>query len=164
MPQMRLIAVLLVGLIMGTTSTTLAQATSTTTTATVSVKIVGEHPCTGEPLLIEGVVHYLIHDTSDASGGSTHINFGAFTGSGRGLASGTRYRLVNVQLDNQAHFSANGAAESTDVITIHFIALGDPQKSFYSQIRHHATINANDDVTASPFFERAECAWEPLSQ
>ena len=157
MAHWRLTVVLLVGLLMGTTGSALAQAVTTTTTEAVPVTFVGVNPCTGEPLLIEGVSHVVIHETTDASGGRTQIYFGAFTGSALGQVSGTRYRLVNVQLDNQAHFSVDGATESTDVLTIHFIALGKLQESFYSQITHHSTINANGEVTATPLLVRSEC-------
>ena len=157
MAHWRLTVVLLAGLLMGTTGSALAQATTTTTTEKVPRTIEGVNPCTGEPLLIEGVSHVVIHETTDASGGRTQIYFGAFTGSARDLESGTTYRAVNVQLDNQAHFSADGATESTDVITIHFIALGKSQESFYSQITHHSTINANGEVTATPLLVRSDC-------
>ncbi len=157
MAQLRLTVVLLVGLLIGTTTTALARAITTTTTEVVPIVIESTNPCTGEPLLVEGVGHVVIHETTDASGGLTQINFGAFTGSARGLESDTRYRLVNVQLDNQAHFSADGASETTDVLTIHFIALGNTQESFYSQITHHSTFNANGELTTVALLVRSEC-------
>ncbi len=148
---------LLVGLLIGTTTRALAQATSTTTTGALSISVVAENPSTGEPMLIQGVTHFVIHHTVDASGGYTQINFGAFTGSALGLSSGTRYRAVNVQLDNQAHFSSEGTAESTDVMTIHFIAEGNRQERFYSQVTLHSTINANGELTTTPRHVHTEC-------
>jgi hypothetical protein len=99
----------------------------------------------------------VIHETTDTSGGMTLIDFGAFTGSARGLLSGTTYRAVNVQLDNQTRNGSLGATESTDEFDIHFAAQSSSQQSFYSHVTYHFTFNVNGDVTAETLNVRIEC-------
>ena len=134
-----------------------ASATVTTEAVRIPVDTVQENPCTGEPIAVTGFVEAVSHDTVDASGGMTSINFGAFHGTAVGLVSGTRYVSQNVQLDNEGHFSATGAVETTDVFSIRFVSAG-AGGDFTLHLMHHETVDANGNRTASPLVFRTECS------
>lgn len=134
-----------------------AQATPATQVVTIPVDTAIPNPCTGELLLVRGTVHYLVHETTDAGGGTHYFRQGVFQGSAVGLTSGTQYQVINRQADpGPTNFTAGGAVTNTDVIMIQYIGPG-PRNNFVEFIQHHITFNANGQLTALPVHVRTEC-------
>ncbi len=134
-----------------------AQAAPMTQVVTIPVDTTIPNPCTGELLLVRGTVHYLVHETTDAGGGTHYFRQGVFQGTAVGQTSGTQYQVINRQADpGLTNFTAGGAVTNTDVIMIQYIGPG-PRNNFVEFIQHHNTFNANGQLTALPVHVRTEC-------
>ncbi len=134
-----------------------AQATPATQVINVPWTVTIDNPCTGEPILVRGTIHYIIHERTDSSGGTHYFRQSVFQGSAEGLTSGTQYQVINRQADpGPTNFTAGGAVTSTDVIMIQYIGPG-PRNNFVEFIQHHITFNANGQITAQPVNVRTEC-------
>ena len=123
-----------------------------------SVEVLTQHPCTGEPVLLSGIIHAAGHFTVDDRGGihiESHLNPQGY--SGVGLDTGTKYHLNGAQ-----NFLINADALFAPPITfssvaeIHFISQG-AAPNFVEYLTSHLTVNANGEPTAEVFHAGAEC-------
>jgi hypothetical protein len=55
-----------------------------------------DNPCTGEPILVEGVFHHLVHVTQTQEGYHFVIRTNTQDVTGTGLQTGDEYRFINV--------------------------------------------------------------------
>jgi hypothetical protein len=123
---------------------TMAQATSTTTntempfTATLT-------DCNGQPVVISGTMHMVMHFTTD-SGGGTHAHIHTNYQDVSGTSGTITYRAVS---SNHHSFNSNGAqSEFTTIEDVKLISQG-PTDNLTIRVTMHTTINANGQVTAS---------------
>jgi hypothetical protein len=136
-----------------TAATASAQATSVTEPIVVTL----ENPCNGEPVLVEGTIHYVIGENEDEGGGAHRFSHGVLYGTGIGLTSGTEYRVVTVGLDpGESNHGAHRALTSTDVFVVHIIGT-EPGNSFYSHINHHGTLSPSGHGIPFQINARSEC-------
>jgi hypothetical protein len=110
----------------------------------------------GEPVLISGTLHILIHETVSASG-NLHfkIHFQPQGASGVGLVTGDSYRATGV---TQEHFNVNGPLPINDTFINNFRIIGQgPDNNLLVHQTVHITINANGELTALVDNTSVEC-------
>ena len=116
------------------------------------------NPCTGELLEVTGTYRANTVERQDGAGGEHYFAHYVFQGSAIGVDSGSRYRVVTVQMDpGPTHVGATSATTNTDVIIERFVAL-DSSDGFYAHISHHRTTTPGGEVTATPVVVFTRCA------
>jgi hypothetical protein len=125
----------------------LAQATTFTSNEKVPLDQIVDNPCTGEPLLLTGELHFLFHETVDANGGlHVQIHFQPQGVSGTGLVSGEQYRGVGVTRSEE-YIPPGEVREFTSVNRFYLISAG-PSDNLQETATLHVTFNANGEPTA----------------
>jgi hypothetical protein len=90
-----LLAALAVALLMAS-GLALAQAATETLNVNQPESFTIDNPCTGEPILVEGVFHHLVHVTQTEEGYHFVIRTNTQDVTGTGLRTGDEYRFINV--------------------------------------------------------------------
>ena len=131
---------------------TMAQATSTTTntqmpfTATLT-------DCNGQPVVVSGTMHQVVHFTTDASGG-THAHINSNWQNVSGESGGITY---HAQSNNHNHFNSNGSqSEFTTIDDVRLISAGSTD-NLKIRVHMHTTINANGEATSSFIRFEVDC-------
>lgn len=112
--------------------------------------------CTGEPVLLTGELHTLIHITNDRNGGFhfyTHIQPQGV--SGEGLVSGRNYHGTGATMD-MANDSSGPQVEISYVNNFKIIGQG-PGGNFLVHANIHLTVDANGNVAADVVNTSVEC-------
>ena len=124
----------------------MAQATTVTTNLEMPVNET-LLDCNGDPVVLSGTVHMVVHFTTDANGGThfaIHSNYQDVTGTSTTNPAIT-YRGVNNS--EQISNSSLPQTESTVVSNVLLISQG-PTDNLRIRITTHFTINANGVATA----------------
>jgi hypothetical protein len=132
-----------------------AEATSTTTSTTQPFTRLLMAPCLGEPVLLEGTVHVVLHTTVDANGDTRTTRHTQPMGiTGVGLVSGTTYHATGVT--ERVTNAGSPPSEFTVVNNFNIIGEGEALNLLVHQLVH-VTTNANGDVTAEVEQDAVEC-------
>ena len=149
--------------VMGTTlalAAGMALAQATTDTYNVKVPIDGTifNDCTDEPVHLTGTLHVLLTETEDANGGlyvQEHVQVQGV--SGTGLKSGTQYRAVGANRQEDFYFAPGERREVTVINDSHIISKGSSD-NLLMHCTIHLTFNANGEPTADLERVETECA------
>jgi hypothetical protein len=148
-----LLAVLLVAVVVPAAAS--AEVTCTTISTTQPFTRLLTAPCLGEPVLLEGTVHVVLHTTVDANGGTLTTRHTQPMGvTGVGLVSGTTYHATGVT--ERVTNAGPPPSEFTIVNNFNIIGEGDAPNFLVHQLVH-VTINANVDLTAEVDQDEVEC-------
>lgn len=125
----------------------MAQANSTTSNVQVPVNET-VLDCNGQPVVLSGTVHMVVHFTTDAAGGthvSIHTNYQGVSGTSPSNP-GVTYRAVNSS--HQTFNSSVPQSEFTSIENVRLISSG-PTDNLIVKFTSHTTINANGEATSS---------------
>jgi hypothetical protein len=116
-----------------------------------------EISCTGEPLVIEGRRHLLVHTTEDRAGGIHFATHFAIHGQGTS-ASGAKY-VVNTGGNDNVTIAARGAFTQTITVRTVTMRAGEeaPADDLFFHVVLHLTANANGEVTSEFWRTRFDC-------
>lgn len=109
--------------------------------------------CNGQPVVLSGTVHMVVHFTTDANGGTHagfHTNYQGVSGTSPTNPNIT-YRAVNSS--HQTFNSRDPQSEFTSIENVRLISSG-PTDNLIIKVMTHITINANGEATAE--FTRIE--------
>ena len=131
-----------------------AQASTFTDSETVPVEFINTS-CEGEPVILTGESHVVLHATGTPSGQQVftfHINFQL---SGE-AASGTRY-VVNETVSSTDTRDADGAPSTFTSVGHLNVVSTDGTDNRYVRTLIHTTVNANGEITSVIFEFETEC-------
>lgn len=112
----------------------------------------------GEPVLISGTLHVLIHQTiSDAGHLQFKVHFQPQGASGVGLTTGDTYRATGVTQQTQTVDLTDGAPQEFTFINNFRIIGKGPDNNLLVHQTVHFTVNANGEVTAEVVNTSVEC-------
>jgi hypothetical protein len=140
----------------------LLSASTAITNDQVSFAQVAFVPCAnngaGEPVLISGTLHVLIHETiSDAGQAQFKFHFQPQGASGVGLTTGDTYRATGVTQQTTTVDLTDGAPlEFTFINNFRIIGRGR-DNNLLVHLTVHITVNANGELTAEVVNTSAEC-------
>lgn len=107
----------------------------------------------GELVLVEGTLHVLITETSNANHLSFKVHFQPQGARGTGLTTGDTYHATGV---TQEHVSLGPGVTDTFVNNFRIIGQGPDNNLLVHQV-FHLTINANGELTADVIHQSVEC-------
>jgi hypothetical protein len=107
----------------------------------------------GEDVLVEGTLHVLITETSNANHLSFKVHFQPQGATGTGLTTGDTYHSTGV---TQEHLTLGPGVTDTFVNNFRIIGEGSDNNLLVQQV-FHLTINANGELTADVIRESVEC-------
>lgn len=144
----RTVVPLMALLLVGATSSALAQAAPVTERTTIPLStVIGDNPCTGEPVALEGELLVVSHITENAGGGFTaNIFLIPQRVRGVGLVSGSAYLFNGA---THSSFTLNGPAQNqvTDTFTSNLVSPGGGGNLLVTGV-FHETVDANGEITA----------------
>lgn len=123
----------------------MAQATTVTTNQEVPVDTT-VFDCNGQPVVLSGTMHMVVHFTTDANGGThvtTHSNYQDVSGTS---TSGLTYRGVN---NVQTTFNSSGPQSEVTTVDNVLLASQGATDNLRVSFTTHTTINANGVATAA---------------
>ena len=124
----------------------MAQATSVTTNLQTPINETVTD-CNGQPVVLSGTVHTVVHFTADSSGGthvSIHTNYQDVTGTSPTNPAVTYRAVTN---SHQTANSSDPQNEFTSIQNLRLVSSG-PTDNLRVKVRMHITINANGVATA----------------
>jgi hypothetical protein len=104
-----------------------------------------DNPCTGEPILVEGVFHHLVHVTRTEEGYHFVIRTNTQDVTGTGLQTGDEYRFINVG-GAVGSDVINGVATNTDEGSFMVVTQGASPNFII-----HGTLHAVVDQDFDPY-------------
>jgi hypothetical protein len=114
------------------------------------------NPCTGEPVLLSGTLHRLVHVTTDENGGfHFYSHFQPMGISGEGLLSGRKYHGTGGTI-NMTNDSSGPHVEDSFVNNFKIVGQG-PGGNWMVHTNTHFTIDANGNITTNIVNTSAEC-------
>lgn len=129
-------------------------------TLVIPISVTYEHPCIGEPISYEGVIHYNTNAVNDGNGGFHAHTVGHSTAlRGVGLTSGTKYIGHGETIANI--FVSPDGQPFVALYTFEFKMKGTGSAPDYLlRIQTHVTINANGETTGAVYNQVYVCGTE----
>ena len=111
----------------------------------------------GEPVLVQGALHVLIHITQDAAGGSIFkVHFQPMGITGVGLTTGTQFQGTGVTQETDTNNGPGGQLEGTFVNNFRIISHGTTP-NFDVHENGHFTVNDKGELTVVHDNASVEC-------
>ena len=128
--------------------------------ATLGLSFTTDASCTGEPIAFEGTMRLIRQNTENPNRWHFHGHVTEHL-DGVGLLSGAKYiGMISGGVDVNVSSSANEAASSTLVSTVHIVRMGEPAPSddYSEHILVRLTITATGEEQAFADAFRGGCA------
>jgi hypothetical protein len=161
--SLALTTLLIGGVLIGTTATSVSAGPGVSTTTPFSFS--GTNPCTGDAFAGSGQLHFLLSDNLSSSGMiQYHIEatFSGLQAVTTAPVAGKKYVVIN-QEDQTITFDSDGApSHETVEHTLQFVRSGEDgsllmDDDFYEHFLAHATANANGTVTVQDITISTTC-------
>lgn len=108
-----------------------------------------DNPCTGEPILVEGVFHHVVHVTQTEEGYHFVTRTNTRDVTGTGLQTGDEYRFINVA-GEVGGYVINGVSTSTSEVSFLVVTEGASPNFILHATQVHVV---DEDFDPSVIFE-----------